>query len=240
MSDCYLSVVESLKHAAANTNCNVELKWVNSEDLRSDTVASQLNDVDGVLIPGGFGERGIKGKVQAARYARENRIPYLGLCLGMQVAVIDFAQHVCGLQEAMSVEFEPNTDHPVIHLMETQAGVTNKGGTMRLGHYPCNIQPNSRLHSLYNADQIYERHRHRYEFNNRYKTMMEGKGLVFSGICPENNLVEVIELPDHPYFLACQFHPEFKSRPLRPHPLFYGFVEAAKSFTGTQQELFIR
>ena len=240
LSDCYLSVVESLRHAAANTNCNIEIKWVNSEDLRSDTVASQLNDVDGVLIPGGFGERGIKGKVQAARYAREHRIPYLGLCLGMQVAVIDFAQHVCGLTDAMSVEFDPNTPNPVIHLMDEQEGVVNKGGTMRLGQYPCEVKEHTRLHDLYKEPLIYERHRHRYEFNNEYKSVMESHGLVFSGICPDNQLVEVIENPDHPYFMACQYHPEFKSRPLKPHPLFYGFVEAAKAFTGTQQELFVR
>ena len=238
LSDCYLSVVESLKHAAANTNCNIDIKWVNSEDLRSDTVASQLNDVDGVLIPGGFGERGIKGKVQAARFARENNIPYLGLCLGMQVAVIDFAQHVCGLADAMSVEFDPNTPHPVIHLMDTQEGVVNKGGTMRLGQYPCEVKEKTRLHDLYQETLIYERHRHRYEFNNAYKSQFSERGLVFSGVCPDNNLVEVVELPAHPYFVACQFHPEFKSRPLKPHPLFYGFVEAAKTFTGSQQALF--
>lgn len=240
LSDCYLSVVESLRHAAANTNCNIEIKWVNSEDLRSDTVASQLNDVDGVLIPGGFGERGIKGKVQAARYAREQRIPYLGLCLGMQVAVIDFAQHVCGLTDAMSTEFNPNTSNPVIHLMDAQEGIVNKGGTMRLGQYPCAVKENTQLHGLYKEPLIYERHRHRYEFNNAYKSILESHGLVFSGICPDNQLVEVIENPDHPYFMACQYHPEFKSRPLKPHPLFYGFVEAAKAFTGTQQELFVR
>ena len=195
LSDCYLSVVESLRHAAANTNCNIDIKWVNSEDLRSDTVASQLNDVDrdGVLIPGGFGERGIKGKVQAARYARENRIPYLGLCLGMQVAVIDYAQHVCGLTNAMSVEFDPNTEHPVIHLMDDQEDVVNKGGTMRLGQYPCEVKEGTRLHALYKDLLIYERHRHRYEFNNAYKETMESHGLVFSGICPDNQLVEVIE-----------------------------------------------
>ena len=240
LSDCYLSVVESLRHAAANTNCNIEIKWVNSEDLRSDTVAAQLNDVDGVLIPGGFGERGIKGKVQAAKFAREQRIPYLGLCLGMQVAAIDFAQHVCGLTDAMSVEFDADSPHPVIHLMDTQEDVVNKGGTMRLGHYPCSVQPNTQLHALYGESLIYERHRHRYEFNNDYKAQFESNGLVFSGICPDNNLVEVIENPNHPFFMACQYHPEFKSRPLKPHPLFYGFVEAAKAFTGTQQELFVR
>ena len=240
LSDCYLSVVESLRHAGATNNTNIEIKWVNSEDLRSDTVSSQLNDVDGVLIPGGFGERGIKGKVQAAKYARENNIPYLGLCLGMQVAVIDFAQHVCGFDQAMSVEFDPNTPDPVIHLMDDQEDIINKGGTMRLGQYPCDIEPGTKLHNLYKSDLIYERHRHRYEFNSKYKQDMESNGLVFSGICPDNQLVEVVELPSHPYFVACQFHPEFKSRPLKPHPLFYGFVEAAKSFTGTQQELFVR
>jgi CTP synthase len=238
LSDCYLSVVESLHHAGTNINANITVKWVNSEDLRADTVADHLNDVDGVLIPGGFGERGIQGKVQAAKYAREHHIPYLGLCLGMQVAAIDFAQHVCGLSNAMSVEFDPTTEHPVIHLMDTQEDVVNKGGTMRLGQYPCQVLPGSILHTLYNDDVIYERHRHRYEFNNAYQALFEEKGLVFSGICPDNQLVEVIELPTHPYFLACQFHPEFKSRPLAPNPLFYGFVKAAKLFTGTQPPLF--
>ncbi|MGA0241908.1 MAG: CTP synthase [Candidatus Marinamargulisbacteria bacterium] len=238
LSDCYLSVVESLRHAGTNINANITVKWVNSEDLRADTVADHLNDVDGVLIPGGFGERGIQGKVQAAKYAREQHIPYLGLCLGMQVAAIDFAQHVCGLSNAMSIEFDPTTEHPVIHLMDTQEDVVNKGGTMRLGQYPCQVLPGSILHTLYNDDVIYERHRHRYEFNNAYKAPFEEKGLVFSGICPDNQLVEVIELPTHPYFLACQFHPEFKSRPLAPNPLFYGFVKAAKLFTGTQPPLF--
>jgi CTP synthase len=238
LSDCYLSVVESLHHAGTNINANITVKWVNSEDLRADTVADHLNDVDGVLIPGGFGERGIQGKVQAAKYAREHHIPYLGLCLGMQVAAIDFAQHVCGLSNAMSVEFDPTTEHPVIHLMDTQEDVVNKGGTMRLGQYPCQVLPGSILHTLYNDDVIYERHRHRYEFNNAYQALFEEKGLVFSGICPDNQLVEVIELPTHPYFVACQFHPEFKSRPLAPNPLFYGFVKAAKLFTGTQPPLF--
>jgi CTP synthase len=235
LSDCYLSVVESLHHAAVANNCKIEIKWINSENLKSDTVTSQLNDVDGVLIPGGFGERGVKGKVQAAKYARENNIPYLGLCLGMQIAVIDFAQNVCGLDGAMSLEFDSKTPHPVIHLMDEQEDVVNKGGTMRLGQYPCNIESNTLLHRLYGVDSISERHRHRYEFNDAYKSQFESKGMVFSGVCPDNGLVEVVELTDHPYFIACQFHPEFKSRPLNPHPLFNGFVSAVKEFTGTQQ-----
>ena len=231
-------MVESLNHAAVANNCKIEVKWVNSEDLRSETVTTQLNDVDGVLIPGGFGERGVRGKVQAAKYAREKNVPYLGLCLGMQIAVIDFAQHVCGLTNAMSVEFDPDTEHPVIHLMNEQADVVNKGGTMRLGQYRCDIKTGTKLHDLYGVNSIHERHRHRYEFNDAYKSQFESNGMVFSGICPDNHLVEVVEIPSHPYFVACQFHPEFKSRPLKPHPLFDGFVAAVKAFKGTQQELF--
>ncbi len=238
LSDCYLSVVESLNHAAVANNAKLDITWVNSENLTAENVESQLGGVAGILIPGGFGERGVQGKVQAAKFARENQIPYLGLCLGMQIAVIDFAKHVCGLENAMSVEFDPNTDHPVIHLMDDQANVVNKGGTMRLGQYPCQIQPNTTLESLYKETLISERHRHRYEFNNAYKSQFESAGMVFSGICPENNLVEVVEIPSHPYFLACQFHPEFKSRPLKPHPLFHGFIAAVKNVAGTQQELF--
>ena len=238
LSDCYLSVVESLTHAAVHHNCTLDIKWVNSEDLRSDTVALQLNDVDGVIIPGGFGERGTTGKIQAAKYARENGVPYLGLCLGMQIAVIEFSRNVCGLTDAMSMEFKPDTPHPVIHLMDAQEDVMNKGGTMRLGQYPCAVLPQSGLHALYGKDLIHERHRHRYEFNNAYKQQLEEAGMVFSGVCPDNQLVEVVEIPSHPYFYACQFHPEFKSRPLNPHPLFKGFIEAAKLFTGTQQPLF--
>ena len=227
-----------MHHAVVANNCKLDIQWINSETLKSDTVSDQLNDVDGVLIPGGFGERGVKGKVQAAKFARENNIPYLGLCLGMQIAVIDFAQNVCGLADAMSIEFDPDTSHPVIHLMDEQEDVVNKGGTMRLGQYPCNIKPNTLLHQLYGLDAISERHRHRYEFNNAYKSQFESKGMVFSGTCPDNGLVEVVELTNHPYYIACQFHPEFKSRPLNPHPLFTGFVAAVKAFTGTQQELF--
>ena len=238
LSDCYLSVVESLNHASVAQNAKLDITWVNSENLTEENIDSQLNGVSGILIPGGFGERGVLGKVLASKYARENGIPYLGLCLGMQIAVIDFARHVCNLSDAMSVEFNPNTEHPVIHLMDDQENVVNKGGTMRLGQYPCQIQPNTTLNSLYSEALISERHRHRYEFNNHYKDQFESHGMVFSGICPENNLVEVIELPDHPYYIACQFHPEFKSRPLRPHPLFLGFIGAVKKVSGTQQELF--
>ena len=179
LSDCYLSVVESLNHAAVANNAKLDITWVNSENLTAENVESQLGGVAGILIPGGFGERGVQGKVQAAKFARENHIPYLGLCLGMQIAVIDFAKHVCGLENAMSVEFDPNTDHPVIHLMDEQANVVNKGGTMRLGQYPCQIQPNTTLESLYKETLISERHRHRYEFNNAYKSQFESAGMVF-------------------------------------------------------------
>ncbi len=228
LSDCYLSVAEALKHAAAHQNCNIQIQWINAEDLRPETVDTYLGHVHGILIPGGFGERGIDGKIQATRYARDHAIPFLGLCLGMQIAVIEFAQHVCGLPDAMSVEFDPGTANPVIHLMANQEEVVNKGGTMRLGQYECHIHPNTQLASLYPSNVIFERHRHRYEFNPVYKEMFEKKGMVFSGMSPDQRLVEVIELPSHPYFLACQFHPEFKSRPLTPHPLFMGFLRAAR------------
>lgn len=228
MSDCYLSVVESLRHAGAATNTAITIEWIDAEWLMNRTESTGLDAVNGILIPGGFGERGVEGKIRAAQFAREQGIPYLGLCLGMQVACIEFARHVCQLPDAMSEEFDTQTPHPIIHLMSDQTDVVNKGGTMRLGQYPCDIQPNTRLHALYNAPLVHERHRHRYEFNNHYQSTFEANGMVFSGICPTNQCVEVVELPDHPFFLACQFHPEFQSRPLRPHPLFHGFVQSAR------------
>lgn len=238
LSDCYLSVVEALRHAGVAHSCNIDIEWVNSESLNAENIAEKLGHVNGILIPGGFGERGVHGKVLASKYARDHARPYLGLCLGMQIAVIDFAIHECNLMAAMSVEFDVHSPHPVIHLMDDQASVTKKGGTMRLGKYLCDIKSNTLLHGLYGKDQVSERHRHRYEFNNDYRDLFESKGMVFSGTCPDNGLVEVIELPGHPFFIACQYHPEFKSRPLHPHPLFRGLIAAAKISSGTQQSLF--
>ncbi len=238
LSDCYLSVVESLNHAAVANNCKVHIDWVNSEGLAKDTLQEVLGNADGVLIPGGFGDRGIEGKILACQYAREHKIPLLGLCLGMQIVVIDFARNVCGLPNAMSIEFDETTNAPVIHLMENQKNMTQKGATMRCGAYPLSINDGSLLHQLYGCHHTTERHRHRYEFNNDYKNQMESHGLLCSGICPDNQLVEVVELPSHPFFIACQYHPEFKSRPLKPHPLFNGLVAAAKTQSGVQQSLF--
>ena len=227
LSDAYLSVTEALKHAAAANKANCSIKWVNSEDLTEDNIEETLKHSDGILIPGGFGDRGIDGKILASKFARETNTPYLGLCLGMHVAIIDFARHVLNLKEAHSSEFNYACTHPVIDYLPQQRNITEKGGTMRLGAYPCNIKRNSLLHTLYESNHIDERHRHRYEFNNDYKQLFEEKGLEFSGTSPDGELVEVIENPNHPFFIACQFHPEFKSRPYKSHPLFKGFVSAS-------------
>ncbi len=227
LSDAYISVVESLKHAGAKTGQAVQIKWVLSEDIEKHGPAEYLSGVDGILVPGGFGDRGIEGKVQAAEYARVNKIPYLGLCLGMQIAVIEFARHVAGMEGAHSTEFDPNTPYPVIDLMPDQHNVVDKGGTMRLGRYPCRLTAGSLAEKVYGQPVISERHRHRYEVNNKLREKLARAGMVFSGRSPDDRLVEMIELPDHPYFIACQFHPELKSRPDNPHPLFVGFVEAA-------------
>lgn len=234
LSDAYISVVESLKHGGAKTNTSVQIKWVLSEDIEKHGTREYLHDVDGILVPGGFGDRGIEGKIQAIEYARVNKIPYLGLCLGMQTAVIEFARNVCGMSGAHSTEFSPESKYPVIDLMPDQHDVVDKGGTMRLGRFPCHIQKGTKAQAVYGADTIGERHRHRYEVNNRFREELAKAGMVFSGVSPDNRLVEMIELPDHPYFLACQFHPELRSRPDNPHPLFVGFVEAsAKRATGS-------
>lgn len=227
LSDSYFSVVEAIKHAAIDNKCHTKIKWISSEDLESSTPESHLHDVDGILIPGGFGDRGIEGKISAAKYARENNIPYLGLCLGMHIGVIEFARNVVGFKDAHSTEFNSSTTHPVISLLQEQLQTTQKGGTMRLGSYPCAIKAGSKLEEVYRKSQIDERHRHRYEFNNTYKSDFEAKGLVFSGTSPDGNLVEVIENPALDWFVACQFHPEFKSRPSKSHPLFFGFVKTA-------------
>lgn len=230
--DAYISVVESVRHAQIANDCRVRIRWVESADLNAENVEELLDGVHGIIVTGGFGRRGIEGKVLAARHARENRIPYLGLCLGLQMAVVEFARHVCGLKDANSTEFDEEshhpTPHPVIHLMPSQETVRWKGGTMRLGSYPCALKPGTLAARLYSEAEIGERHRHRYEVNNAYRQILSGHGMVFSGTSPDNVLVEIIELPEelHPFFIASQFHPEFKSRPNRAHPLFRGLVEA--------------
>jgi CTP synthase len=225
LQDAYKSIYESLTHAGASEDCGIDLKLVDAESLQ-DGVDSQLNDVAGVLIPGGFGGRGVEGKINAARYAREYKIPYLGLCLGMQVATIEFARNVCGIQDANSTEFDKDAKEPVISLLEEQRGVKNKGASMRLGTWPTKIVKGTLAERIYGSDQVMERHRHRYEFNMKYREKMNEKGFIISGTSPDGALAELIELRDHPYFVGCQYHPEFQSKPIKPHPLFKGFIQA--------------
>ena len=230
LHDAYLSVVEALSHAGYAYGTKIDIRWVNSEEIEENKpdLSEVFKDIDGIIVPGGFGYRGIEGKIDAIRYARENKIPYLGLCLGMQCAVIEFARNVCAMKKANSSEFIPDTRYPVIDLMSDQEDVTEKGGTMRLGIYPCKLKDGTRARKLYdNKEIIYERHRHRYEVSNELRPILEKAGLIISGTSPDGRLVEIIELKDHPYFEATQAHPEFKSRPNRPHPLFLGFIEAA-------------
>ena len=244
LHDAYLSVVEALKHGGIARRTKVEIKWVESETVTAETAPEIFKDADGILVPGGFGDRGIPGMIEAARYARENKIPYLGICLGMQVAVIEFARHVLGLPDADSSEFDPETAHPVIHLMPDQEGITDIGGTLRLGSWPCVLTPGSLAARLYGAAELYrngntglcragdallihERHRHRYEVNNDYRELLTHYGMLLSGQSPDGRIVEMMELPAHPFFIGTQAHPEFKSRPNKPHPLFAGLVEAA-------------
>ena len=226
LHDAYLSVVESLNHAGTANDAVVDIRWVDSETLTEASAAERLAGCSGILVPGGFGDRGIEGMIAAVRYARERCIPYFGICLGMQMAVIEFARHVLGWADASSSEFS-STAHPVIDLMPDQVNVTAKGGTMRLGRYPCVLAEGSRSRELYGAAEISERHRHRYEFNNDFRAEMQVGGMRLAGLSPDGRLVEIIELSDHPWFVGAQFHPEFKSRPDRPHPLFYGFVKAS-------------
>jgi CTP synthase len=232
LHDAYLSVIESLNHAGFETGTNVNIKWVHSEDITDNNVAQLLSGIDGMIIPGGFGDRGIEGKITACRHARENDIPFLGICLGMQIAVIEFARNVCALEHANSGEFDETSAHRVIDIMQNQIGMVGSGGTMRLGAYPCKIKQGSLLNKLYNADEINERHRHRFEFNNEYRKLFTEKGLVICGMSPDENLVEAVELPDKRFFIGVQFHPEFKSRPNKPHPLFLGLVRAAIEMKG--------
>jgi len=226
LSDAYISVVESLKHAGAKLGTNIGIKWVLSEDIEKHGTDEYLEEVNGIIVPGGFGDRGIEGKIQAIAYARLHKIPYLGLCLGMQTAVIEFARHMANMPGANSTEFDAQTKYPVIDLMPNQHNVVKKGGTMRLGRYPCNIEPGSIAAKTYGKTEIWERHRHRYEVNNKYRQALVDAGMTMCGLSPDGSLVEMIELQDHPYFIGCQFHPELKSRPDNPHPLFVGLIEA--------------
>ena len=231
LQDAYISITESLRHAAVANEAELDIHWVNAEEIEADDtdMAKVMAGVDGILVPGGFGNRGIEGKIKAIQYAREHKIPFFGICLGMQCAVIEFARHVCGMADANSSEFNPKSTHPVIDLMPEQLDVEDLGGTMRLGLYPCKVYPDTLTSKAYNAELIYERHRHRYEFNNAFREEIVGKGLVLGGTLPNGRLVEIVELPEseHPWFLGAQFHPEFKSRPTNPHPLFREFVGAA-------------
>ena len=227
LNDAYKSVAEALQHAAIATKATLKLRWVNSEDLEADQVEVYLSGVQGVVVPGGFGTRGIAGKLRAIQYVREQRIPFLGLCLGMQCSVVEWARNVAHLERPHSSEFDPETPHPVISLLPEQQDVVDLGGTMRLGLYPCRLKEETLARKLYDQEVIYERHRHRYEFNNAYRTLFTESGYVISGTSRDGRLVEMIELPDHPFFIASQFHPEFQSRPSAPHPLFLGFMAAA-------------
>ena len=231
--DSYKSLNEALAHGGFANGCRVEVDHIDSEQLESGELPDELRQADGILVPMGFGPRGTEGKIAAVQYAREEGVPFLGICFGMQMAVIEFSRHVCGLTAANSVEVDPGTPHPVIGLMDHQRGIVQKGGTMRLGAYPCSVQEGSLAHKVYGRNDISERHRHRYEFNNDYRQRLTEKGLVLSGLSPDQSLVEIIELPDHPWFVGVQFHPEFKSRPFDCHPLFAGFIRAAHEHRAT-------
>lgn len=230
LHDAYLSIVESLEHAGIANNTDVKIRWINAEEVTSDNADELLSGVHGILVPGGFGDRGIEGKVSAIKYARERKIPFFGICLGMQVAVVEFARSIAGLKDANSSEINPSTSYPVIDLLPEQKDVEDLGGTMRLGLYPCKIVEGSLAMQAYQDELVYERHRHRYEFNNEYREILEQHGLRITGTSPDGRLVEMIEVPDHPWFLAVQFHPEFTSRPNRPQPLFRDFVKAAAEY----------
>ncbi|MFZ4395072.1 MAG: CTP synthase [Kiritimatiellia bacterium] len=227
LRDSYKSIYEAITHGGIASRVSVKIRSVESEDIEKSGAAAMLKGVHGVLVPGGFGDRGIEGKIAAVQYARENRIPFFGICLGMQCATIEFARNVCGFADANSTEFNAQTAHPVIDLMTEQRLVTDKGGTMRLGACPCHLQPGTRAQAAYAQENVQERHRHRYEFNNRFREELTARGLVVSGVCEERGLVEIVELPDHPWFVGCQFHPEFQSTPVEPHPLFASFLAAA-------------
>ncbi len=227
LPDAYLSVIEALHHAGIAQGIDVEVHLIDGERLDAQNAPQILGEMDGILVPGGFGQRAFEGKIEAARFARENDIPFLGICLGLQAAVCEFARDVAGLEGATSAEFDNEAAHRVIDLMPEQEDIEDKGGTMRLGAYPCKIAPGTHAYATYGEELVYERHRHRYEVNNAYRDSLTRAGLVISGVSPDERLVEMIEIPDHPWFIASQGHPEFKSRPTKPHPLFMGFVEAA-------------
>jgi CTP synthase len=231
LQDAYMSVKESLYHAGIANGVDVDIHWISSEDLEKGRGLEELAEVDGIVVPGGFGYRGIEGKIVAARYAREHKVPYLGLCLGMQVMVIELARHALQTDEVNSTEFEPHVRHPVIDLMPDQQSVVNMGGTMRLGVYPCHLTPGTIAAEAYGVEVVQERHRHRFELNNAYRDILARQGMVFSGLSPDRRLVEIAEMDDHPWMLGCQFHPEFRSRPTRPHPLFRAFVAAVRERT---------
>jgi CTP synthase len=228
LKDAYMSVREAINHAALSQGVEAEIIWIHSADLEKGKGWEELRSADAIVVPGGFGSRGIEGKIQAANYARENKIPYLGLCLGMQVMCVEFARSVLGFEDANSTEFDRSTQHPVIDLMLEQRAITTMGGTMRLGLYPCVLQSGTKAAAVYPETQVDERHRHRWEFNNNYRDEFIQAGMLFSGISPDGMLVEIAELKDHPYMVGSQFHPEFLSRPMRPHPLFVGLIKAAK------------
>jgi CTP synthase len=234
LRDAYLSVIEALKHGGFHHGADVQIEWVSSDDVDEGDAAELLSDVHGIVVPGGFGWRGVEGKLEVVRHARERGVPFLGLCLGLQCAVIEFARNVCGLEGANSSEFDPATPHPVIDLLPEQKDVTDLGGSMRLGAQPCHVVPGTRAERVYGEPVVYERHRHRYEVNPAYHEALSGKGLVFSGLSPDGRLVEIIELEDHPFFMAGQFHPELRSRPTRPHPLFRDFVGAATTIASAE------
>jgi CTP synthase len=227
LKDSYKSIVESIIHSGASNDCKVDIVWLHSESITDENVNEKLDGLRGILVAPGFGSRGIEGKITSIRYARENNIPFLGICLGMQCAVIEFARNVLGLKDAHTMEIEPNTKHPVIALMESQKSVTEKGGTMRLGSYKCKVKPGTKIFDVYKKEDISERHRHRYEFNNAYTETFEKAGMIATGINPENGLVEIVELKGHPWFIGVQFHPEYRSTVVNPHPLFVNFVKAA-------------
>ena len=226
LSDSYISVVEAVKHSSITHKCHPEIIWIDSELLNDDTVDDYLGGLDGILIPGGFGGRGVDGKILAAKFARINNVPLLGLCLGMHIVCIEFARNVLSLDGANSSEFDEETKYPVIHILESQKNLNNKGGTMRLGQYDCVIKKNTKLSEVYNKDSVFERHRHRYEFNTTYRKQFEDSGMIFSGVSPDEVLMEVVEYVNNDFFVACQFHPEFKSRLRQSHPLFDGFISS--------------
>jgi len=243
LKEAYKSLHEALVHGGVGNDVAVDLVYVNSEEITPKNVDRKLKSLDGVLVPGGFGSRGVPGKIETIRYARENKIPFFGICLGMQCAVIEFARNVCGIEEANSVEFDPKAKEPLIYLLkewfdfrtkktEKRCEESDKGGTMRLGAYPCKVIKDTNAYAAYGQSRVDERHRHRFEFNNKYLEPLREKGMVFSGMAPDDSLVEVVEIKDHPWFLGCQFHPEFNSRPMNPHPLFLGFIAAAKKYKG--------